>query len=90
MLIDRENVVGILIICTQVKHYADVNVRKRHNYDRIRAVKQTFGRHRITAVFHRAVYGGRSPSFTVKNVPYNDRILTYTTEYTNAYYRRLT
>ncbi len=57
-----------------------VNVRKRHNYDRIRAVGQTFGRHRITTVFHRAVYCGRSQSFTVKNVLYNDLILTYTTE----------
>jgi hypothetical protein len=63
-----------------------VNVRKRHNYDGIRAVEHTFDRQSITAVFHRAVYGGRRPSFTVTNVPYNGHILTYKTEYTNAYY----
>ncbi len=86
----------------QVKHYddrkrrftvvyADVNVRKRHNYDRIRAVEQTFGRHRMMVVFHRAVYGARhSPTLTTvgwRNQLYTAVPLQYSPVHKKRIYR---
>jgi hypothetical protein len=49
--------------------YADVYVRKYTIYERIRDVKHPFGRHSITTVRRRVVYGKRRRLFTLIYVP---------------------